>query len=112
LKTDNSEWIRRGPIPQAPAYLAEDGAQYLVERGVRLVGFDGLSVDHPERSAAHLVLLKAGVVILEAIDLSGTAPGDYELLCLPLPVVGGDGAPARAVLRAEGADGGRHAAEG
>lgn len=112
LKTDNSEWIKTGPIPEAPTYLSEEGARYLVDQGVRLVGIDGLSVDHTQRTAAHLVLLKAGVIILEAIDLSDVAAGEYDLLCLPLLVAGADGAPARAALQTQDADGRQHAAAG
>ena len=99
LKTDNSQWIRRGPMPNHPAHLTEDGAQWLVERGVRLVGIDSLSVDLPGETGAHETLLGAGVVVLETVDLSEVEAGEYELICLPLRIVGADGAPARAVLR-------------
>jgi len=99
LKTDNSHWVSTGPVPDVPAHVSEEGARYLVRAGVRLVGIDGLSVDHPERVDAHLILLGAGVVIVEMLELSQVAPGEYELLCLPLRLAGGDGAPARAVLR-------------
>ncbi len=99
LKTDNSHWVSSGPMPELPAHLSEEGARYLVRAGVRLVGIDGLSLDHPERVDAHLLLLRAGVVIVEMLDLSQVAPGEYELFCLPLRLAGGDGAPARAVLR-------------
>ena len=79
--------------------LTPDGARWLVERGVQLVGADTLSIepafdDYP----VHRILLGAGVVIVEGLDLSAVAPGVYQLVCLPLRIVGGDGAPARAVL--------------
>jgi arylformamidase len=99
LRTDNSQWIRTGPAPDSPAHLTEDGAHYLAARGVVLVGLDGLSVDAPGSYSAHLSLLGAGVVLLETIDLSAAVPGRYELLCLPLRLAGGDGAPARTGLR-------------
>ena len=99
LKTDNSQWIRRGPMPNHPAHLTADGAQWLVERGVRLVGIDSLSIDLPGETGAHETLLGAGVVVLETVDLSEVEAGEYELICLPLRIVGADGAPARAVLR-------------
>jgi arylformamidase len=92
LRTAGSE--TRLSVPQA---------QRLVERGVRLVGIDALSVE-PEGSTGHPVhhvLLEAGVVILESLDLSEAPPGRYTLLCLPLRIEGGDGAPARAVLIAD-----------
>jgi arylformamidase len=85
-------------------YLEPDAAGALVERGVRLVGIDYLSIEkfNPDRHDTHLILLSRGVVILEGLDLREVAPGDYELICLPLKIAGGtgDGAPARAVLRA------------
>ena len=99
LKTDNSRWVRTGPMPPVWAHLTEDGASFLVEHGVVLVGTDGLTVDGPGSSEAHLALLRAGIIILETLDLSTAEPGDYDLICLPLRIAGGDGAPARAVLR-------------
>lgn len=99
IKTDNSRWIRTGPLPDLPAHLTDGAAAYLIEEGVLLLGLDGLTVDAPDRAEVHLALFRAGVVILETIDLAAVAPGDYELICLPLRIAGGDGAPARAVLR-------------
>jgi arylformamidase len=66
-----------------------------------VVGLDGLSADPPGAVGfpAHRTLLDAGVIILEDLDLSAVPPGAYELLCLPLKLRGGDGAPARVVLR-------------
>jgi arylformamidase len=46
----------------------------------------------------HRLLLTAGVVIVEGLDLAAVEPGEYQLVCLPLRITGGDGAPARAVL--------------
>lgn len=75
--------------------LDESGARALVERGVRLVGIDGLSIGD---EGAHRALLGAGVVVLEGLDLSSADPGDYQLVCAPLRLAGADGAPARALL--------------
>jgi arylformamidase len=99
LRTDNSRWVRTGPLPAIPAHLTEDAARYLVEQGTRLVGVDGLAVDGPDTAVAHAALLRAGVIILETLDLSEIEPGDYDLICLPLNLVELDGSPARAVLR-------------
>lgn len=81
--------------------MTAEAARALVAAGVRLVGLEGASVDSPEAVGfpAHRTLLDAGVIILEGLDLSAVAPGAYELLCLPLKLLGGDGAPARVVLR-------------
>jgi arylformamidase len=66
---------------------------------VRLVGVDALSIEPATDSyPVHHVLLAAGVVIVEGLDLTAVAPGPYRLVCLPLRVTGGDGAPARAIL--------------
>jgi arylformamidase len=85
-------------------YLAPDAALSLVEMGVRLVGVDYLSVEQfrAERFETHTILLSNDVVIVEGLDLRAVTAGDYELICLPLRITGGsgDGAPARAILRA------------
>jgi len=94
---DPAEAILRESVGLTPG-----AARRLVEAGVRLVGVDGPSVD-PAASAgfdAHRILLRAGIVILEGLDLSAVPPGDYELICLPLKIRDGDGAPARVLLRA------------
>lgn len=98
LRTDNSDWVRRGPMPKRPAHLIGEGARYLVEREAILVGVDGLSVDLPGCHEAHLALLGAGVPLLETVDLAAVEPGDYQLICLPLRIEGGEAAPARAFL--------------
>ena len=81
--------------------VTPDGARWLVERGVRLVGADTLSIE-PETDdyPVHRTLLGAGVVIVEGLDLAAVGPGSYQLVCLPLRIVDGDGAPARVVLMA------------
>jgi len=99
LRTDNSQWIRTGPLPAVPAHLTEDAARYLIDKGIRLVGIDGLTVDGADTAVAHSALLHAGVIILETLDLSHVEAGDYELICLPLRIAGVDGAPARAILQ-------------
>jgi arylformamidase len=87
--------------PPACTGMTAEAARVLVEAGVRLVGLDGPSVDLPRAVGfpVHRTLLDAGVVIVEGLDLSALSPGTYELLCLPLKLLGGDGAPARVVLR-------------
>lgn len=81
--------------------VVHDGARYLIERGIKLVGVDYLSVepygskDHP----VHLALLPARVVIVEGLNLSAVPAGDYELIALPMKLKDCDGAPTRVVLR-------------
>jgi arylformamidase len=76
--------------------LAEDAAHHLAELKTLAVGIDYLSVGSPE---VHRALLRAGVVIIEGLNLSQARPGEYEFICLPLRIRGGDGAPARALLK-------------
>jgi arylformamidase len=82
-------------------YVARDAAEYLAERGVCAVGSDYLSVGGFRRDSheTHIVLLGAGIWIIEGLDLSTVRPGRYELICLPLKIQGGDGGPARAIIR-------------
>jgi arylformamidase len=101
IRTRMSGQMRRQVLHEDSVYLSADAARYVVHAGIKLVGFDYLSVDRigHESYPAHWELLGAGVVILEGLDLSEILPGEYELICMPLPLVGADGAPARAVLR-------------
>ena len=100
LRTRNSALLSQKEFVRDYTYLAPDGAQYLVDNGVELVGIDYLSIEqfHSGHHMTHRILLERSVVILEGLDLSVPAPGEYELICLPLRIEGCDGAPARAVL--------------
>jgi arylformamidase len=100
LKTSNCA------LWSSPAFVGDfvgvtaDAAASLVERGLRLVGIDYLSIAPPDDpTPTHVTLLRAGIVILEGLDLRPVPPGWYELLCLPIRLVGADGAPARVLLR-------------
>ena len=79
--------------------LNPDAAQWLVNRGVKLVCIDYLSIaPFNDGSPTHEILLKAGVVIVEGLDLSLISQGRYTIHCLPLKLAGSDGAPARVIL--------------
>jgi arylformamidase len=101
-KTRNSElWAREGvSFPNDYVAITPDGARWLLDRGIRLVGVDFLSVekDGPPDFPVHRSLLGGGTLIVEGLDLSPVRPGRYELVCLPLRILDGDGGPARAVL--------------
>lgn len=103
LKTGNSAlWERPAFCPDF-AYLTPDAARWVVERGIRLIGVDYLSVEAATGDGStHETLLGAGVVVVEGLSLSQVSGGWYTLYCLPLNVPGADGAPARVVLMAEG----------
>ena len=107
FKTDNSmrRWADE-PFHEHFCHLTPEAARFLVDRGVKLVGIDYLSVEafHSEAlygapAPVHHVLMDAGIYIVEGLQLSAITPGWYELICLPLPIEGGDGAPARVVLK-------------
>jgi arylformamidase len=101
LGTSNSTMLSKQNFQEDYAALTADAAQYLVELNMVLVGVDYLSVDCFETNTypVHHIFLHTGVVALEGVNLSGVPAGDYELICLPLKVKDGDGAPARVVLR-------------
>ena len=103
IRTDNSRlWDREG-FHEEYAHLTKTGAEFLLKTEVRLVGIDYLSVEKFKGDGeVHRLLLGSGMVILEGLNLEGVAEGDYELICLPLKIKGGDGAPVRAVLRSKG----------
>lgn len=105
FKTRNSQfWSETKPEFHTDfTYLDLKAAEALVERGVKLVGIDYLSIEKyaQEKHETHLALLSRGVIILEGLNLSEVQAGEYELICLPLRLRSemGDGAPARVVLR-------------
>lgn len=101
FKTRNSQLWARGETTFQTDFVAldEDAAHFLVARGIRLVGVDYLSVaPYHAGTPVHQILLRAGVLLLEGLNLSAVAPGRYSLYCLPLKIQGADGAPARAIL--------------
>ena len=95
LKTQNSELWNQDAFTRDFLRLDGGGARFVVSRGIRTIGIDYLSIGDRE---AHRELLGAGVVPVEGLDLRNIEPGEYTFVCLPLDVVGSDGAPARAIL--------------
>ena len=100
LGTRNSALLSQRDFVKDYTFLAPDGAQYLVDNGVELVGIDYLSIEqfHSGHHRTHRTLLERSVVIVEGLDFSVPEAGPYQFICLPLRIVGCDGAPARAVL--------------
>ncbi len=99
--TSNSRFWSRGETEFQEDFVAvtEDGAQWLVDYGLQLVGVDYLSVaPYSDPVPTHRTLLRAGVIIVEGLDLSAVPRGFYDLYCLPLKLLGAEGAPARAIL--------------
>jgi arylformamidase len=102
LKTENSakSW-NNDSFDEDYIFIAADAAQYMAERRIRTVGVDYLSVGgfRQDMVETHKTLLGADIWVIEGLNLSRVEPGAYELVCLPLKLVGSDGSPARAVLR-------------
>ncbi len=100
FKTDNGALWGRDEFVSNYVYLTPVAAQVLAARGVALVGWDYLSIEKfgADEAPTHRVLLAAGVMILEGLNLAEVAAGEYFLAAAPLALAEGDGAPARAVL--------------
>jgi arylformamidase len=101
FKTRNSRLWQRGDFEFKEDFVAlsPDGAQYLVARDLRVVGVDYLSVaPFISQIDTHEILLKAGMVVIEGLNLAEVSQGRYSLYCLPLNIIGADGAPARVIL--------------
>ena len=102
FKTRNSSHVwREADFVEDFVYMSIEAARLLVERGVSLIGVDYLSVGGYKKdgSEVHQTLLQAGIWLIEGLDLSKVSAGEYDLVCLPLKIVDGDGAPARAVVK-------------
>jgi arylformamidase len=101
FKTRNSYLWSEKSFTKEFVYLTKDAAEHLVENGIKVVGIDYLSVEKFNFTSpdVHRILLGNGTIIIEGLNLAEVDAGDYEMICLPLKIAGGDGAPARAVLR-------------
>ena len=100
LRTRNSRHWQEHPRAFDDAFVGLDAgaARLLVAAGVRLLGIDGLSVEAPGGEGVHDILLRAGVIIVEGLNLAAVPAGKYRLVCAPLRLAGADGAPARVLL--------------
>ena len=101
VKTANSARWAAGWGPFDPVYvsLTPDAARWVVDRGIRLVGIDHLSIQrYDDDGETHRILMRAGIAILEGLSLGGVEPGEYTLVAAPLRLAGIEAAPARALL--------------
>ena len=100
FKTRNSLLLHKPDYDPDFMAFSVEAARALVDRGVKLVGLDYLSVaPADEQVPVHRAFLDHGLALLEGVDLSQINPGRYELICFPIRLGGSDGAPCRAVLR-------------
>ena len=101
FKTSNSQqWAAQSTeFLEDYVALAPDAAEYLVQRGVKLIGVDYLSVaPFDDLVQTHQILLGAGIIVVEGLNLAEVSQGRYSFYCLPLKIAHSDGAPARAML--------------
>jgi len=102
LRTRNSElWAAKtSEFKEDFVALTHEAAQWIVDKKIRLIGVDYLSIQrYSDDSRTHQILLGAGTIALEGLNLSNVKTGFYELICLPLSLVGAEASPARAILR-------------
>jgi arylformamidase len=102
FKTRNSLlWSNHKYFSKKYIYITPDAARYLIDNGIKLVGFDYHSVEQfgINDLPVHKILLKNQIVLIEGLNLAEVEPGEYELSCLPLPLKGMDAAPARVILK-------------
>ena len=99
-KNSKSKWINK-PFNKKFIHLSTDAASFLAGRKVQMIGVDYLSIGGYQGNGAevHDIILKAGIWVVEGLDLTKIEPGEYEIICLPIKIAGSDGAPARAILR-------------
>lgn len=101
FKTDNEKYWNQEfhSFEEDYTALSPEGARYLVDQNIKLVGIDYLSIQRfRDPIDTHTVLLENEVIILETINLSKVEPGIYRLVCLPLKIEGVEGCPVRAIL--------------
>ena len=101
IKTHNSRLWGSPEFHADYVGVTESAARHLVDHGIKVLGVDYLSVEkfRTPGAPAHHVLLGAGTIVIEGLNLMEVDPGVYEMICLPLRIVGADGAPARVLLR-------------
>jgi arylformamidase len=103
FKTVNSSYYQKGKFVEDFVYISTEGAHYLKDKKVAVVGLDYLGIgsfrDRDNLVEVHKTLVGNGIWVIEAINLSAVKAGRYEIICLPIKIKDGDAAQARAILR-------------
>jgi arylformamidase len=103
FKTINSSYYKKGEFIEDFVHITKESAHFILDKKVSVVGIDYLGIgsfkDRSSLIEVHKILLGNGIWIVEALDLSGVEPGDYEIICLPIKIKQGDAAQARAIIR-------------
>lgn len=102
FKTKNSKtrWDNK-PFMENFVHLSTDAAKFLAKREIQTIGIDYLSIGGYNGNVidVHNIILKAGIWVIEGLNLTKVTPGNYELICLPIKITDADGAPSRALIR-------------
>jgi len=98
FKTRNSELLKKDTFDPEYTYLTPEAARFLVEKGIKTVGIDYLSIDKFGEHGAHIALLSEGIVITEGLMLSDVPSGEYQMAAVPMKIKGGNGAPIGIIL--------------
>lgn len=100
FKTRNSKLLKLKKFTADYVSLSLEAAKYLAAKKIDLAGIDyyGIEAKSATGHPVHRTLLRAGIVIVEGVDLSKVKPGNYNFAVLPLKLIGADGSPARAIL--------------
>lgn len=103
FRTSNSDVFEGVRVLESYVTLDYEGAQYLADKKVRMIGIDYMTIERPRNlrepgKSVHTILLGNKIPILETLDLRGVEEGEYTLMCLPLKLQGSDGSSVRAVL--------------
>jgi arylformamidase len=99
FKTSNSKILEKDIFSKNYTYITPEAAQYLVEKEIRLIGFDYYTIDkYNSGNPSHKILLGNNVAVIEEVNLSGVDAGEYEIIALPLKIEA-EGAPARVILK-------------
>lgn len=101
FKTANSKQSKHQPFIEQYVYIEPDAAKELLEKGVKIVGVDYISIDKhdDEDLTVHNMLLSKEILIVEGLELSSIPEGRYEIFIMPLKVPDMDGLPARVTAR-------------
>lgn len=99
-KNSRSRWDNKAFMKKF-VHLSTEAATFLAGKGVQTIGIDYLSIGGYDSNVieVHNTILKAGIWVIEGLNLSKIDPGNHELICLPIKISGADGAPSRALLR-------------
>ena len=99
FRNSETDWERE-PFKEDYVYLATDAAKFLVDKGVKCVGVDYLSLGSKENDPeVHLLMLTVPIIIIEGLKLGNIEQGEYDMVCLPLKIKGSDGGPSRVILK-------------